>query len=36
LSAIIANDNPSGSAVVTISRLDRGFKTERCAAWSRF
>ena len=36
LSGIIANDNVSGSAVVTISRSDKGFTSSRCATWSRF
>jgi hypothetical protein len=35
LSAIIANDNASGSAIVTIKRTDRGFKSSGCGTWSR-
>ncbi|MEX2458255.1 MAG: PASTA domain-containing protein [Actinomycetota bacterium] len=31
---IIANDNPSGSAVVTISASDAGFSTVRCGRWT--
>jgi hypothetical protein len=36
LNSIIANDNPTGRAIVTIARSDRGFKSERCGTWSRF
>jgi hypothetical protein len=32
--AIIANDNPSGRAVVEISRADRGFQSKGCGIWS--
>lgn len=35
LSAIIANDNASGSTIVTIKRSDRGFKSSSCGTWSR-
>jgi hypothetical protein len=35
LGAIIANDNPLGSAVVTIGRGDRGFESSRCGPWTR-
>jgi len=33
--AIIANDNPRGSAIVTIKRTDLGFKSHGCGRWSR-
>jgi hypothetical protein len=36
LSAIIANGNPTGRAIVTISRSDRGFTSSRCGTWTRF
>lgn len=36
LDEVIANGNPSGQAVVTISRSDRGFQSTRCGTWSRF
>jgi hypothetical protein len=36
LNAIIANGNPSGQVVVTISRSDRGFTSTRCGVWIRF
>jgi len=32
---IIANDNPTGPAIVTIEITDRGFKSERCGTWTR-
>jgi hypothetical protein len=35
-SSILANDNPTGRAIVTIARSDRGFTSERCGTWSRF
>lgn len=35
LQSIIANDNPRGSAIVTISKGDRGFKSSGCGTWSR-
>jgi hypothetical protein len=34
-SAIIANDNPSGSAIVTIKRSDKGFTSNGCGIWRR-
>jgi hypothetical protein len=34
--AIIANDNASGSTIVTIRRTDRGFHSHGCATWTRF
>jgi hypothetical protein len=34
--SIIANDNPTGRAIVTISATDRGFKSSGCGTWSRF
>jgi hypothetical protein len=34
--AIIANDLPSGRAIVTIAPSDRGFKSARCGTWRRF
>lgn len=36
LNSIVANDNPTGRAVVTIARSDRGFKSSRCGTWTRF
>ena len=33
--SIIANDNPTGRAVVTIAPTDKGFKTTGCAIWTR-
>jgi hypothetical protein len=35
LGSIIANDNPRGPTIVTIRPTDKGFKSERCATWSR-
>lgn len=35
LSAIIANANPRGRTVVTISRSDKGFSSAGCGTWSR-
>lgn len=35
LSAIIANGNATGAAVVTIAAGDKGFKSQRCAIWTR-
>ena len=35
VNSIIANGNPIGRAIVTISRSDKGFKSERCGIWSR-
>lgn len=35
LNSTIANDNPAGPVVVTISRSDKGFKSDSCAVWSR-
>jgi len=34
LSAIIANDNAVGPAVVTIARKDKGFETRGCGTWT--
>ena len=34
LGEIIANDNPSGSVIVTIAASDTGFSTSSCGAWS--
>jgi hypothetical protein len=33
LEDVIANDNPSGPARVTIARTDKGFESERCGQW---
>jgi hypothetical protein len=35
LGSIIANDNPRGREIITISRSDRGFKSNGCGTWSR-
>jgi hypothetical protein len=35
LSDIIANDNVSGAAVVSIRSKDKGFKTQGCGAWTK-
>jgi hypothetical protein len=35
IEGIIANDNASGSAVVTISPTDKGFTSRRCGMWTR-
>jgi hypothetical protein len=35
LGAIIANDNPRGATIVTISRTDKGFMSQGCGTWSR-
>jgi len=35
LGAIIANDNPSGSTIVTIKPRDRGFESSGCGIWRR-
>ena len=35
LNSIIANDNPRGRAIVTISRSDKGFDTNGCGTWTR-
>jgi hypothetical protein len=35
LNSIIANDNPQGSAIVTIARGERGFHSNDCATWTR-
>jgi hypothetical protein len=35
LGGIIANGNPRGPTVVTISSTDRGFDSSRCGTWSR-
>jgi hypothetical protein len=35
LDAILANDNPQGQAVVTISPGDKGFETSRCGKWTK-
>ena len=35
LSAIIANANPRGRTIVTISRSDRGFQSNGCGTWTR-
>ena len=32
---IIANDNPTGQVVVTISPSDAAFKSQRCGTWTR-
>ena len=34
LNSILANANPSGPTIVTISRTDRGFQTSSCGTWS--
>jgi hypothetical protein len=34
LTGIIANDNASGQAIVTIASSDAGFETRRCGTWS--
>jgi hypothetical protein len=36
LSSILANDNPRGHAIVTISRRDKGFSSAGCGTWRRF
>jgi hypothetical protein len=36
LTSILANDNPTGQAIVTIKAGDRGFTSNGCAAWRRF
>jgi hypothetical protein len=36
LTSILANDNASGQAIVTIKASDRGFTSHACAAWHRF
>ncbi len=36
LNSIIANDNAVGSAIVTISRSDKGFGSNGCGTWTRF
>jgi len=36
LNSIIANANPAGTTIVTISRTDRGFESAGCATWTRF
>ena len=35
LDSIIANDLPSGRAIVTISKSDKGFHTSGCGTWNR-
>lgn len=35
LQSIIANDNPRGSTIVTISRSDKGFQSNGCGTWTR-
>lgn len=35
LDAIIANDLPSGRAVVTIKKTDEGFESNGCGTWIR-
>ncbi len=35
LGDIIANGNPSGQAIVTISRSDEAFETQNCGQWER-
>jgi hypothetical protein len=35
LNSILANDNVTGSTIVTISRADKGFESSSCAAWTR-
>jgi hypothetical protein len=35
LGAVIANDNASGSTIVTISSNDKGFESSGCGTWSR-
>jgi len=32
---IIANDLPSGAAVVTIKKTDKGFSTSSCGTWEK-
>lgn len=34
VSAILANANTSGPAVVTIARTDKGFESARCGTWT--
>jgi hypothetical protein len=36
LNAILANDNPTGHAIVTINRGDKGFSSNGCGTWTRF
>jgi hypothetical protein len=33
--AIVANGNPTGSAIVTIAPSDKGFESNDCGTWSR-
>jgi hypothetical protein len=33
--SILANDNPTGAAVVTVTKSDKYFKSTTCAAWSK-
>jgi hypothetical protein len=35
LDAILANDNASGTAIVSISPTDKGFKSSRCGTWTK-
>jgi hypothetical protein len=35
LNSILANDNPRGSTIVTISSRDRGFASHGCGTWTR-
>jgi len=36
LNGIVANDNPTGPAIVTIGARDKGFTSHDCGTWSRF
>jgi hypothetical protein len=36
ISGILANDNVTGQAIVTIKAGDRGFVSTNCGTWSRF
>lgn len=35
LSDILSNDNTDNAAIVTISKSDKGFKSERCGTWTK-
>lgn len=35
LDDIIANDNPDGTAIVTIAATDKGFMSNRCGIWTK-
>jgi hypothetical protein len=36
LDSILANDNATGQAVVTIKSSDKGFSSTRCGTWTKF